>query len=299
MYLSYSGYKTEDACPRDYYHKYIGKTPLAVPENRVHMLYGDVVGKLFELFYSERLWRHADVLQRMLDRAPLIIEKTVAKETAKGGVFNWKEPKLKPGTRSLDEVRGEILDTIPRGLEIIRTHRLLGRDAAAELKLDTAVERHTLGGRADFVIRRHPPQSDLTITDGKGSRWRDTYVDRRQLKWYAMLYWEKFGVLPDLLGFLYWRSVPENSADWVHFTKDDVASLRDATLQTVGQIEAATRRLPVVGAPSKELLAEIFPARPSRDCVRCNFLAVCDEGKARMSATAPMPTGLGVEDISL
>ncbi len=295
MYLSYSGYKTYEDCPRSYWYKYIAKIAVLKPDNRVHMLYGAAVGYVFELFYNDQLWRRKDVHQALLELVPQILEKVMRRETTKGGVFDWKDPELRSGSRSLEEVRKEVEESIPGGLETIRMHRLLGKKAFAELKLDSQVEGHTLAGRSDFVINRVPPHNDLVIIDGKGSRWRDRYVDQRQLEWYAMLYQEKFGRLPDRVGFLFWKFKPGDNLDWVPFTPKDIEALRQRALDVIQTIESAER-----GIRASLPLAEAFPAYAGRDCKRCSFSSACPEGKAYLSQeSVPIPEGTGVEDVEL
>lgn len=295
MYLSYSGFKGWESCPRLYWHKYVNKTTLEVKDNRVNMLYGGVVGYIFECFYKEKLWRYDDVLRRLLERVQPTIDRVIQEES-RSGVFDWKDPKLKErGPHSVDEVRVEVEETVKRGLAIIRYHRLLGTVAEAEYKLDGDLFGHRFGGRADFLIRRLAPHNDLVMIDGKGSRWRDQYVDRRQLKWYAWLYQHHHKSLPDRIGFLYWRSEPEDSLDWVDFTQKDIDILSQAVQDAVAGIGEAKRHLSTVP------VVEAFQARPCRDCNRCNFLSVCNEGTVfvKTKNSPPIPQGGGVEDVGL
>ena len=194
MYLSYSGHKTYKECPRQYWHKYIDKTTLPVPDNRVNTLYGSVVGILFELFYAEKIWTRSGVISILESKVDAVLGDTIAK-CLRDGAIDWSDPKA--NYKSLDALRKDVLSSIPRGVEIIRHHRLLGLDAAAEVKLDRTIEGHVIGGRADFIMRRVRPHDDLVILDGKGSRHRDKYVDPQQLWWYAMLYRDQHGIMPD------------------------------------------------------------------------------------------------------
>jgi hypothetical protein len=297
MYLSYSGFKVYEQCPRYYYHKYVKKTALLQPDNRVGMLYGSVVGVLFEEFYQNQTWKAENPLEVLLARVSPVLEKTIAREISKGGIFDWSESRV---YSSVGDVETAVRETIPRGLSAIRLHRLVGRQATAEMKLDSKVGEHLLAGRADFVIRRHKHE-DLVLLDGKGSRWRDKYVDRRQLKWYAMLFQEKFSTLPDRLGFLYWQSEPADSIDWVEYTLNDITVLRETVLNSVSEIEAGAWQMAQVNSEGdRERLYKAFPTRPSRECSLCSFRELCEEGKAYLSRIPPpIEAGVGVEDVGL
>ena len=251
------------------------------------MLYGDTVGKIFEAFYNESIWKH-DTTNTLLSRVPDTLRRVIETEKRKGGVFNWSDPDLKPGTRSLEEVEAEVRETIPRGLRSVRHHRLLGRDAQAEVKLDHTVEGHILGGRADFIMHRTAPRGDLILLDGKGSRWRDKYVNKNQLVWYSMLYRMKHGVLPDCLGFLFWRFEPEESMDWSEVTLAEVESLQRSVLAAIGEIEQAKSELVQLSAPGVN-----FMAKPGSDCKLCSYQPLCPESNRKKP---PKGQAHGVED---
>lgn len=295
MYLSYSGFKSHGECPRVYWHRYIDKTQTPERENRVHVIYGSVVGLLFEEFYNHKLWRCLDVKQALLRRIPYVVEHVVAQEL-KSGVLDWSDPTLKPDTRSLEVVQKCVEETVDRGLRIIKFHRLLGPESFAEVELDSEVGSHTFGGRADFLIRRVAPYGDFVLLDGKGSRWRETYVDTRQLLWYAMLLQMRTGSLPDRLGFLFWRSEPENSVDWAPFVEADIHRLKENVLEMISSIEEGKRFLSKVG-DTREAIGETFPTRIGPNCLRCSYKAICPEGRIYGEKRAPTQTAVGVEDI--
>lgn len=296
MYLSYSGFKKYEQCPRSYWHGYINKTKLPTPDNRVGMLYGSVVGTLFEYFYKDRLWHAPDPVEALLSRVPRVMKRTIEWES-KSGTWDWKQSKV---YKSFADVEADVRKTIPRGLAIIRHHRLVGVDAEPEVRLDSDFDGHTLGGRCDFIIQRLHPQGDLVLIDGKGSRWRDKYVDRRQLKWYGMLFQKKHGSLPDRFGFLYWQFEPDESLDWVDCTVRDVEMLNEAVMEAVRSIEAGGRRLSAEDSDPKKRLFEAFPTRPTRECKLCPFLSLCDEGTAYTKSNSPSFEAVsGVEDLGL
>ena len=281
MYLSYSGYALLIDCLRAYYFQYILKPVLTKPDNRVHMLYGDVVGKIFEAFYTEALWKN-NTTSSMLDRVKPTLQKVITNETKRGGTFDWKDPDLKKnGPHSIQEVEADIREAIPRGLRSVRHHRLLSLDAKAEVVLDSMVDGHKLAGRADLVMKRLKPTNDAIIIDGKGSRWRDKYTNHRQLRWYALLHWIKFGFIPDKLGFLYWRFEPEESLDWSTVTPEALTELKIAALEAIATVEKANRDILQGAEPFA-----VFPASPGQGCKLCRYRELCPEGQRALSQAA-------------
>ncbi len=307
MYISYSGYHFWDKCPFSYWHRYVNKTQPPTLDNRINMLYGTIVGASFEHFYNQRMWRIPNFLDVMLAKVPDIAKKVMMDETAEGknGVIDWTDKKA--NYKSLDDVIEDVQDAVRRGVKIVKFHRLVGPETSAELKLDFKNSGHLFAGRPDMVIRRVPPHNDLVILDGKGSKFRDTYVDKRQLRWYSMLFEDHRKVLPDKVGFLFWRSEPETAIDWYDITHEDTEALRAAVFEAIETIESRRRMLPVAPKPTREQILEAFPAQPSKDCRWCNYLTACEEGTRHMANTrkAPVPisegdpNGTGVDDVGL
>jgi len=287
MYLSYSGHKSYSVCPKQYWHSYLDKTTPGKPDNKVNSLYGSTVGTLFELFYADRLWLRQGVEELLLSMAEETLDRIVEKELQKG-IVEYKDKDERANYKTKEALLKDIREAIPKGLKTIRYHRLLGADAEAEVKLDSWVEGHRIGGRADFIMTRIKPHGDRIILDGKGSRHRDTYVDPWQLKWYAMLFREKYAAIPDQLGFVYWRQDPETSVDWIPFLPHDLDELRVSVLEAASHIEKAKLVLDETPkAGHLQALHELLPAKPSRDCRLCSFLSQCAEGQAYENAVLP------------
>lgn len=290
MYLSYSGFKLYQQCPRQYWHRYIGKTQPPKPDNRVNMLFGSAVGTVFEAFYNDKLWNKPNPY----DACMALVEPTVArimKEEGRKGLFNWGDPKA--NYHSLDDMLDAVREAIPNGLSIIKQHRLLGPMAQAEVKLDSKYDGHLLGGRADFIIKRTAPHHDLIILDGKGSRHREKYVDGMQLRWYAMLYQMTFNALPDKLGFVFWRWPPGKALDWEPFTPEGLTDLAKTAVKGISTIETGVNLL----KGANPVGTGVFSAIPERmQCQLCSFAIFCPES----GIAAPMTSVsgvLGVQDV--
>ena len=160
---------------------------------------------------------------------------------------------------------------------------------ARDGKFDVAV--------AEALDRFSRDQEHVDLMD----EWREKYVDRRQLKWYAMLHLVSRGTLPDKLGFLYWRPPmdrngtqaefkPEGTLDWVDCTPKDVSILQEVVLESIETIEHGKRQ---------EDQDAAFPVKPGSDCRLCSYLDGCKEGQSFLTKKVPLPENIGVEDVGL
>jgi hypothetical protein len=292
MYLSYSGFKKAVTCLFAYWHEYPNKTPKTGPDDRLGSIYGSVVGKLFEDFYTQKVWLQPNPKEFLLGRVTQTVDAVIKQETTTkgwktGGILLWKgtEPNQNPKGLYANraELEADIRDAIPRGLDTIRQYKLIGPRADAEYKLDFKTPKgHILGGRADFIIQRVRPFSDLLIVDGKGSKHRDSYVDPQQLVWYAMLFYlhsvsQGKPQLPDKLAFLYWRCNPDKAMDWLGVSEDDVKALLSTVLDTISDIEEKLKILPA-GVSMNTVRGVFKPKANESNCRFCPYTAACPLG---------------------
>lgn len=275
MYLSYSGYK-KAACMYAYWHQYINHTDVGL-EDCLGSIFGSVIGRLFEDFYVEQLWRKPDTKKVMESRMWGMLATVIKEETSQGKnpqhkarILKWAGEEEGQNPRGMyankEEIIVDVEASILRGLQSIRYYKFISKGAQAELKLNTDLKGHTLGGKADFVMRR-VGHGDLVIVDGKGSMYKDKYLDETQLLWYCMLHKHRTGILPDKSAFLYWRYEPPLSVDWFEFTQADADELEGKVLKKADRIEKLTRKLPTV--VNYEATRELFKPKPSED--NCRF----------------------------
>ncbi len=290
MYLSYSGYKKLD-CHFAYYNDYIAHTPKDGVDDRLGSIYGSVVGKLFEDFYAQKLWKKSEPQAYLMGLVEKTVDKTIQRETTAwrdrpAGTLLWKgtgegqNPKGMYANR--EELIADVRDAVARGFQIIRHHRLLGPRTDAEYKLDYEFEGDIYAGRADFVIQRTKPHLDLLIVDGKGSQHRGRYVDPKQLQWYAMLFWlhslkEGKPLLPDKLAFLYWRSKPEECMDWLDISEGDVMELFENVKDTVQEIKRLEKMV-LPNAPIDGVRGVFKPKANEKNCRFCPYASICPPG---------------------
>ena len=267
MYLSSSGYKLFKTCPRHYWHKYVDKTPLKWPDNKVNSLFGSIVGRVFEEFYSQRAWKQPKPLGFLLSRTRDLALKVIFAEESKGGVIRYKDKDSKANYESFEALYTDVREAIPRGLLTIKENRFIGTEAEAEVKLDFRMENHIIGGRADFVIRRFQV-GDLVILDGKGSKWREKYVDNEQLLWYAMLHKLSRGVAPDKLAFVYWRFEGEEAVGWLPYDPGDIPEFQAKVLETMDRM-------------AQMKIKSEYQMEHGSWCKLCEYLDACDGVRLR------------------
>lgn len=282
MYLSYSGLKRYQECHFAYWLQYCLRISIEEPEDRLGALYGATVGVLFERFYRDRLWRDpSTVREKMLSSVDGILREVTqdqlkASDYRSAGVLRWKGSGTGQNPKALYSSREELVEDIQaavdRGLATIRHYRLLGAFAEAEVKLDRMVNSHKLGGRSDFIIHRTKPHLDWVILDGKGSQHRGKYTDPQQLLWYGVLYRLAYGRSPDKMGFLYWRSKPPESIDWLDYSDDSLDDFLKEILRTIQEIESLSEKVSSVD-PSEG--RRVFKPRP--DFGSCRFCPYATE----------------------
>lgn len=283
MYLSYSGYQCASSCRLKYWHSYINKTPPEKPEDRLGSIYGTAVGRIFEAFYRDAIWKRSGARATLLEMVEPTVDTVLDEEQKPGkhrpaGTIVWRENLY----ASRDDLVADVRAAVPRGLATIKAHLLIGKAVQAELKLDSDIDGHRVAGRADFVMQRIRPHDDLVIIDGKGSRKRDRYTDERQLQWYAMLYREKYGRLPDKTAFVYWHFDPPSNVDWrCNCSETGIDDLKNNVVRFMNDLDAASRK--VAGTKSLPLVREVFaPSAGISNCRFCPYATqeACPEGLA-------------------
>lgn len=305
MYLSYSGFKTykaeseaDSGCAYAYWNSYINHTETDTPDDRLGSIYGIVVGRLFEIFYNDKIWRRPEPQACLMKLVEPVLEETLKKEVAPGkfgkkaGVLLWKgdEGSTRRAYENREEILADVRDAVSLGFRVIRQERLLGPRADAEVKLDADIGGHRIGGRADFIIHRTKPQDDEVILDGKGGRDFGKYVDRTQLVWYSMLFRHHYKRLPKKVGFLYWRAeTVAEAVDWQEVTDEDCDALLEKVLATIADIEQRTKQLgaePTFEAARSVFLPVVPPNRNS--CGFCDYgtEAICPDGAKFKEAEA-------------
>jgi len=257
IYLSYSGRKCYLTCPRKYMFSYIQRLPQQW--NLHDTVFGKSMGKVFEWFYNRQFWMSPDVLATTLASVESATRAIFVEE--KADTSEYKDLFLK----TVDEVR----NLVPRILDVIRKHKLLTDSSRSEVDLTLIYTspKHgstlKLGGKADFI---HGTKNPISIIDGKGSKHREKYVDPEQLIWYSVLYYIKYGVAPDKLGFLHYK-FPDEPIQWILYDADAMRANVDTTFEVANKIKL-----------------KIFDPKTGPECSRCDYQNRCEEGRKHVAA---------------
>lgn len=290
VYLSYTGFKTKRDCDFKYWLQYVRDARYVVIDipldNCANSLFGSTVGTVFEHLYNDEIWRKkSGTEQALLDLVEPTYE-AVVKDNLKpdrwtGEVtrcLKWSDEDEGSNYASKEELLEDAREAVSRGLRSVRSYRLIGLYAKAEVKLDVTRGEDILSGRVDFLMDRMKPHSDRLILDGKGTK-NPQWVDPDQLRWYGMLHLERYKVAPDKMGFLLWRFEPMNSIDWLSYSKSDLLDMRSKSLSTLDNIRSLTAK--AGRRASVDTARKVFRPRPSDDACRfCKFAIddVCPKG---------------------
>jgi len=253
QYISYSGRNIYKKCPRKYEYRYIIKESV-VSDPRTSM-FGSTIGKVLEWFYTKRLWANPDPVSSVLS----YIEEAIDVVSLREKFDRSQDPAF------VNLLRTDLITYLPKAIETIRSHGFLTPDSRAEDDLTVVYGNEKygmtlkLGGIADFVHYKN--RSDVWIIDGKGSKYREKYVDADQLVWYAVLHYIKYHVAPSRLGFAFWR-FPNDPVKWIDYDESRMRSLLDDTFDV-----------------AKKIKLKCFDATPSGECHRCDYRIKCDDGK--------------------
>lgn len=258
LYLSYSGRKSYDTCPKQYEFRYILKAPS--DKDQSGSFFGSIIGKLFEWFYERRLWSAPDPVAATLDLSEAAMSEVFRKE-------KWDEA---TNPALCHQIRQDLRKYVPTTIDIIRKFSFLTPYTKAEVDLTVVYtsEKHGLtmkiGGRCDYVHSHD--MRDVWILDGKASQHKDKYVDPEQLIWYAVQYYLKYRVAPTRLGFVFFR-FPEDPVKWIAY---DEEAMRASVTHTFDV--------------AKRIHLKMFDPTPSDECKLCDYKNLCPEGSKYLSS---------------
>lgn len=254
-WLSWSGFDTYQQCPKKYKLTRVDKATPPEPDSRHNAIVGSVVQRVYEDFYNEELWRSGrETSKILLERTPKYFYDYLDKEYVDFSHVTCRFTQI--------EALDRCLEMVPKVLEGIKREGLLGPYARSEVQLKAHLQgSYHLFGIADFIIRKK--NGEILLVDGKASRHREKYVDKKQLTFYALLFYLLHRRLPDKIGFFFYHFAddPEKAFDWYVPTREEVAALRQELVDTFGKVQRLW-----------------FRATPSSNaCQFCPWQAVCPE----------------------
>jgi len=289
--IYWSSFNTYENCPQDFLWTYgwgdidLGNGPGKAKtrpkkQSRHHAVMGIVTQYPIEKMYNDELWRDPGTLSGQLSA---LVESEWARQTKKAkNWIDYAEAKM-----SSSEMIELCKEGVVGYLQTMKAHKLLGEYARAEVELLGWINKWTaVGGRADLIIRR--ADTGISLLDGKNTRFKMTYTDPDQLRWYAMVFYLTWRKMPDRIGFVWYRfpyggdlrdedgalvyaegsdtPMVEQGVEWIPFTEDD--------LRGIAQRAVAARN----GMRKKKFAATPAPSK----CKFCEFETVCEERQAQI-----------------
>lgn len=246
-------YKNYWACPKMFLKKYWYEKP-TIPKNGYHIVAGEYIQKFFEMYSNK--WKSEG-----MEVSPSSVRARMGdywKALLRWNDIDWSHPMSRLGPHDLLQ---ECIDTICANVNELDVYDGTKSEIKFVVSLKTGDE---LVAKMDFI--KTTEANKVIILDGKNSGTMGKYVDENQLLFYALIYRFKYGVLPDKIGFLYFR---HKVIEYVEITEKRVDDLWKDMIRTMVHIKKA-----------KE-----FPATPSaKACRFCEYLATCEEGTADMNS---------------
>lgn len=196
------------------------------PDSVHNAVPGRVIAKVMEDLYKQELYKHPKTLIKELDRRVRVeFQRQLADPR---NHIDWRAP----GCMSQADMLQLCLDCTVNYLKTMKHQRLIGQWTRAEYDMAAFIDKYNpIGGKADLVFRRTvEPNIGLTVLDGKASKHKGKYTDPDQVRWYALMFFLTHGVIPDRLGFIYFRypygfehedGVIDEGIDWIECDKDE------------------------------------------------------------------------------
>ena len=240
-------------------------------ESQHHPLMGVVIQATLEKMYNEEMWKDPQNLSKNLLK--FVPEEWSRLEGKKRFFLDYDQAGMS---------RADMLEVCKEGvlgyLQTMKAHKLLGPYAKSEVELVGWINKWTaVGGRADFIIRRE--DTGITILDGKNTLKKMSGVNPDQVRWYALCFLLAYKVMPDRLGFVWFRyphgstlgdptsgdDIPQTGLEWIPFTRDDLKGLAARAVEA----RLSMRKGNFQATPAPSL------------CRFCEFESVCPERQAQ------------------
>jgi CRISPR/Cas system-associated exonuclease Cas4 (RecB family) len=253
IWLTYSSYSQYKTCPKQYDYDRVTQKEPPTRSSQHNAIVGHVLQSVFEDFYNDTLYKEDDVLQTLKDRASGHFQTFMEEKYVD---FN----DVTSPYDSKGEPWNEIMNTIPKVLQGIKRESLLGPVARSEVEIEEDHGENTLYGYIDFIIKK--PDGSVYLIDGKSSKHREENVDVEQLFFYNILFYKKYGHMPDRSGFFYYRFAddPEKAFDWVTVDKQAM----DETVSSINEVFEGIRSCDFEATPK------------AKWCQWCPWNSICD-----------------------
>lgn len=289
FYLYWTNIEDYEECPQRFLwgHGYgtidLGRGPgrskeKPVKQSKHDAIMGNVIGKAVEAIYNDELWRTPITLP---DRIREIVRREFTFSMGESYIdWNRSPPR--------DELLQVCLDGAVNFLKTMKTQKLLGPYAKAEVDITTWVDKYTpVAGRPDIIIRRD--DTGVHIVDGKNAKTPGKYTNPDQLRWYALCFYVAYNVMPSRLSFCYFR-YPEGTPPPDHDPSVPWTGMVDVPMVKEDIKTLAVRAKETYRAMGRELFD---PTPSAKACRFCAYETVCD---ARKEQKALNPRKASVKD---
>jgi hypothetical protein len=281
--LYWSPFKTYEDCPQQFLWSKgwegidcgggVGNPkPNPNTDSKHHAAMGIAIQYAIEKMYNDELYRDpANLVETMKNLAK---NEFLRQEAKPRNFMDWKTSEI---------TRDEALQLVESGvvgyLRTMRAHKFIGSYSRAEVNILGWIDSNTpVGGRADVIIRRD--DTGISILDGKNTKHKMKYTDPDQLRWYALIFKLANGVLPDRIGFVWYRfpfgsktydskgeESIESGVEWISFDENDLRGLAIRVLE----------------AKKRMSNGDFSPTPVPNVCKFCDYEEVCE---ARISQRA-------------
>jgi CRISPR/Cas system-associated exonuclease Cas4 (RecB family) len=275
--ISYHAWKDFRECPKKYFLKNRKKQPPAVPRNDYHALYGKLTEKFFQLFCNT--WRYKTPYMFPDDiRAKL---KVIYEGVLNSSVVNWNVPYAE---NTQEDIFNQSFADICAIMDSQSQNYFLGTRSEISIEINVK-DGACINGRIDFVHKDALNQA-ITIFDGKGTNNIGKNIEDQQVIFYALLYFLHFKIMPEQLGFFYYR----------FNTFKPVAISFDLLNEFRAKLSLDIKKM--INNPS-------FQATPSpKACKYCDYRTVCrecleDQAKRKRGSKLDIPDQDGIVNIEL
>lgn len=218
-----------------------------------HSIMGQVIQKVLERAYNEGWFYRPQFVDYMKEQTRAIL------------LWYLNKSYVPEDQMSFEQMAEVCVFGVLGYLHTMRQHKLWGRVVQCERRLEAQIGSLQIGGKPDFIFK----DEMVRILDGKNSQSKDAFVNPDQLRWYALCYQKVEDVLPDQLGFVWYRypfdaQTKELGIDWIPVTARDLEHLSERAVRVrLMQIERKFDPIPI-----------------PKNCRICNYESVCEARKS-------------------
>ena len=264
-WLYYSDY---NACPQQYLwtwgHEELDlgnglgqpKTPSDILSTHESAM-GIAIAYAIELFYNDVMWNKFSLEDLKIELKRIVVNRL--REECNLNFIDWR---LSP---SLAEMEIICYEGVLNFIKTIKGNKLLSANTKSEVIIRHLIDdEFYIKGTLDILMEK---DGEYTIIDGKNTKYRNKYLKKEQLLFYALLIYLTEGKLVEKLGWLYYRfpfqegNPQETGVEYIDYNLLDLEIL-------LGKIKLTW----------ENIKAKKFPTNPSQfGCRFCSYQSVCPD----------------------